>query len=71
MSEDDVQHQLFKPFATTKGKAGMGMGVYESLHVVRAVGGRLSVASTPGAGTTFQITLPLDRSAGQRTGAYA
>ena len=71
MSEDFVQHQLFKPFATTKGKAGMGMGVYESLHVVRAVGGRLSVASTPGAGTTFQITLPLDRSAGQRTGAYA
>ena len=71
MSEDFVQHQLFKPFATTKGKAGMGMGVYESLHVVRAVGGRLSVASTPGAGTTFQITLPLDRSVVQRAGAYA
>ena len=71
MSEDFLQHQLFKPFATTKGKAGMGMGVYESLHVVRAVGGRLSVASKPGAGTTFQISLPLDRSAESAQGASA
>jgi len=39
----------------------MGMGVYESLHVVRAAGGKLSVVSAPGAGTTFRISLPLDR----------
>jgi putative PEP-CTERM system histidine kinase len=60
MSEEFVQEQLFKPFATTKGKAGMGMGVYESLHVVRAAGGKLSVVSAPGAGTTFRISLPLE-----------
>ncbi len=58
MSPDFVQHRLFRPFETTKGKAGMGIGVYESLHVANAMGGRLSVESIPGEGTTFRIMLP-------------
>ncbi|MGE3390132.1 MAG: XrtA/PEP-CTERM system histidine kinase PrsK [Gammaproteobacteria bacterium] len=59
MTQDFIQNRLFKPFDTTKGKAGMGIGVYESLHVVNVMGGRLSVDSTPGQGTSFQITFPL------------
>ncbi|MSQ68680.1 MAG: PEP-CTERM system histidine kinase PrsK [Gammaproteobacteria bacterium] len=59
MTQDFVQNQLFRPFETTKGRAGMGIGVYESLQVVGAVGGRLSVTSEPGLGTTFRISLPL------------
>ena len=58
MTQDFIQNRLFKPFDTTKGKAGMGIGVYESLHIVTSVGGRLTVESTPSSGTTFKILLP-------------
>ncbi len=58
MTQDFIQNRLFKPFDTTKGKGGMGIGVYESLHVVNSMGGRLTVDSTPGKGTTFRISLP-------------
>ncbi|MGH8596034.1 MAG: XrtA/PEP-CTERM system histidine kinase PrsK [Gammaproteobacteria bacterium] len=58
MTQDFIRQRLFKPFDTTKGKAGMGIGVYESLHSVRSMGGRMTVESTPGGGTTFRITLP-------------
>ncbi len=58
MSEEFVKERLFKPFDTTKGKAGMGIGAYESRQVVTAMGGRLSVSSQPGMGTSFTIFLP-------------
>ena len=58
MTQDFVQNRLFKPFDTTKGKGGMGIGVYESLHVASSMGGRLTVDSSPGNGTIFRISLP-------------
>lgn len=65
MSPEFVRDRLFKPFDTTKGKAGMGIGVYESLHIVSGMGGRLSVDSAPGRGTTFRIELPLATETGR------
>jgi signal transduction histidine kinase len=59
MTAEFIQHRLFKPFDTTKGKAGMGIGVYESLHIASSMGGRLTVDSRPGKGSTFRIQLPL------------
>ena len=59
MSPEFIRDRLFKPFDTTKGKAGMGIGVYESLHIVSGMGGRMNVDSVPGRGTTFRIELPL------------
>lgn len=64
MTQDFVQNRLFRPFDTTKGKGGMGVGVYESLHVVTSMGGRMSVDSVLGRGTTFRIVLPLCEPAG-------
>jgi putative PEP-CTERM system histidine kinase len=58
MSEDFIRERLFKPFETTK-SAGMGIGVFESLEYINELGGKLDVASQPGAGTTFTIVLPL------------
>lgn len=58
MTQEFIQNRLFKPFDTTKGKGGMGIGVYESLHVASSMGGRLTVDSSPGNGTRFRITLP-------------
>ncbi len=55
--------QLFTPFYTTKpnGK-GTGLGLFISYGIVEQHGGSMQAESSPGEGTTFQITLPLDAS---------
>lgn len=68
MDQEFVRTRLFRPFDTTKGKAGMGIGVYESRHVVSSLGGRLDAASEPGVGTTIVIGLPLPAPSDQDTG---
>jgi putative PEP-CTERM system histidine kinase len=59
MDEEFIRNRLFKPFDTTKGNAGMGIGAFESREVIRELGGTIDVESTPGEGTTFIIRLPL------------
>lgn len=59
MDERFIRERLFRPFNTTKGNAGMGIGVYESREFVHALGGEIDVISKPGAGTTFSLRLPL------------
>ena len=59
MDRDFIHNRLFRPFDTTKGKAGMGIGAYESRHLIGTMQGELLVDSEPGTGTTFTIVLPL------------
>jgi len=59
MSEAFVRERLFRPFQTTKGNSGMGIGVYEARQFVHGAGGTLDVRSAPGAGSTFSLMLPL------------
>jgi putative PEP-CTERM system histidine kinase len=54
-----IRERLFKPFDTTKGLAGMGIGAYECREFIRSLGGSIAVHSTPGVGTQFAITIPL------------
>jgi putative PEP-CTERM system histidine kinase len=54
-----IRERLFKPFDTTKGLSGMGIGAYECREFIRSLGGSIAVHSTPGAGTQFAITIPL------------
>lgn len=54
-----IRDRLFKPFDTTKGDTGMGIGAYDSREYLRALDGDLSVASRPGEGTVFTIRIPL------------
>jgi len=61
MDEDFIRERLFKPFYSTKGLTGMGIGAHECRDFVRSLGGRVEVASRPGKGTRFSILLPLDR----------
>lgn len=60
MTREFIQQRLFKPFDTTKGSRGMGIGAYQLREYVRSLGGSVEVTSTPGRGTTFVVTL--DRS---------
>ena len=59
MDSDFVAERLFKPFDTTKGNAGMGVGVYESREFVHALGGEIAVESAPRHGTLFRVKLPV------------
>ncbi|RMG28718.1 MAG: PEP-CTERM system histidine kinase PrsK [Gammaproteobacteria bacterium] len=58
MDAEFVRKRLFRPFDTTKGDTGMGIGVYEMREWVRSLGGEVQVDSTPGVGTRFRLLLP-------------
>lgn len=51
--------KVFKPFFTTKAR-GLGLGLPLAKRILERYGGTLSVASTPGAGTTFTIRLAVE-----------
>lgn len=57
----EIRSRVFDPFFTTKpvGK-GTGLGLSISHGIVERHGGRISVESAVGHGTTFTIDLPLD-----------
>lgn len=57
-----IKEKLFLPFQTTKGNAGMGIGVYETREYVTSLNGSLKVESEKGIGTKFTISIPLDLS---------
>jgi putative PEP-CTERM system histidine kinase len=54
-----IKNRLFRPFDSTKGKSGMGIGVYEARDYVHKLGGDIEVISRVGEGTTFRISLPI------------
>ncbi|MGB5605740.1 MAG: XrtA/PEP-CTERM system histidine kinase PrsK, partial [Gammaproteobacteria bacterium] len=53
-----IRERLFRPFDTTKGDTGMGIGAYECREYIHSLYGNIHVASEPGEGTTVRITLP-------------
>ena len=64
MDGDFIRNRLFQPFASTK-SGGFGIGAFEARSLVAAMGGRMSVDSRLGEGTTFTITLPAPAQLGE------
>jgi signal transduction histidine kinase len=59
MDADFLQHQLFRPFHSTKGSKGMGIGAYQAREFAQSVGGDVEVESRPGEGTRFSFIFPV------------
>ena len=60
---EDRLEMLFKAFSRVGGSSspragGTGLGLYISERIARQLGGRMSVASRVGEGSTFDLTLP-------------
>ena len=62
MDSDFVRNRLFQPFASTK-DGGFGIGAFEARSLITAMGGKISVDSRLGKGTTFTILLPAQEAA--------
>ena len=63
MSEK-VMKQIFDPFFTTKrAKGGTGLGLAISYKIIEEHGGRISVTSKQGEGSTFTIRIPYSSTA--------
>ncbi|MDX2502367.1 MAG: sensor histidine kinase [Deltaproteobacteria bacterium] len=59
--ESDLKH-IFEPFYYSKtGHSGTGLGLAVTYALVQEIGGAISVKSTPGQETCFDISIPLVR----------
>jgi signal transduction histidine kinase len=67
------QTRIFDAFTqgTRAASGGLGLGLYIARSIACAHGGRISLASAQGSGTSFRIELPLDPGADARTLAPA
>ncbi len=55
----EQQEEIFKPFVSTKGARGTGLGLPASRKTLREHGGDLTVESAPNGGAMFIFRLPL------------
>ncbi|MGR3493544.1 MAG: chemotaxis protein CheA [Shimia sp.] len=62
-SAQEIEELIFRPSFSTKDTvsslSGRGVGMDAVRTVVRSMGGRITVSSTPGHGTAFDLTLPM------------
>lgn len=59
MNPTFIREHLFRPFDSTKGAEGMGIGAYQLRETIRASGGDVEVVSTLNEGTILNMRLPL------------
>ena len=62
----ELQEKIFEPFvredsARVRKAAGSGLGLTITKHIVNAMDGMIEVASAPGQGSSFHVTLDLEK----------
>ncbi|SDY86068.1 hybrid sensor histidine kinase/response regulator [Citreimonas salinaria] len=62
---EEIQKGLFAPFASTKGRDGSGMGLFQARRFAEDAGGAITLSSTVGKGTRVIILLPLVKGMGR------
>lgn len=74
MSADDAA-TAFEPFRRSAGMRdqvpGSGLGLHVVRKLVEAHGGRIALETAPGAGSTFEVTLPAAGAGGQRVAVWS
>ena len=60
----EAQERIFREFeqadgASTRRYGGTGLGLEHPPRIVRRMGGRITLESEPGAGSTFEVAIPL------------
>jgi putative PEP-CTERM system histidine kinase len=65
MDDAFILNRLFKAFDTTKGNAGMGIGMYDSREFMRQLGGDILVQSKPEKGSIITLQVPLSLSSNE------
>ncbi|MBM4177019.1 MAG: HAMP domain-containing protein [Ignavibacteria bacterium] len=61
---EHLKEKIFDPFFTTK-ESGTGLGLSITYGIIEQHGGNINLTSTPGEGTTFEISLPLKSTEGE------
>ncbi len=54
----DVKSRLFRPFFTTKGPKGTGLGLAVCQQILKRHGAQVDIVTAPGKGTTFTMLFP-------------
>jgi signal transduction histidine kinase len=57
----DVKQKAFTSFFTTKGAGGTGLGLLLTRKIVQEHGGKITLESTHGEGSTFRLSFPRNR----------
>jgi putative PEP-CTERM system histidine kinase len=59
MDAEFLRDRLFRPFDSSKGPKGMGIGAYQVREYITRLAGSVEVQSNPGQGTRFTISMPV------------
>jgi len=67
----DMLQNFGRPYASTKGRAGGGLGLFLVVNVMRKLGGRVDVANPLDGGASVRLTIPLASLAYETGGGVA
>ncbi|TXS91229.1 HAMP domain-containing histidine kinase [Parahaliea maris] len=56
----EIFDRLGRPYQSTKGRAGGGLGLFLVMNVARTLGGDVQASNNPGGGAEVTLSLPLD-----------
>jgi len=57
--EPEMLERIGKPYQSSKGAPGRGLGLFLALNVARTLGGTITAYNEPGGGAVVTVTLPL------------